>query len=181
MLSAFWSNTSQKIKPYGIGITYTLPCCVNVGFRPLEKTISNRSINTDYPPRIIILPKITLFNCTFYLAEHQLVRHHLPDRYNPIKQKSRRPHWGESVAPCGALWLRQHYLLEVPDAVLAAEAFLLSVDQKEMVGWHPVGQVVATLLTAVHNQPVGPAVNVETRVAADLMGHSLKANLMPDL
>lgn len=73
------------------------------------------------------------------------------------------------------------YLLEVPDAVVAAEAFLLSVHQQEVVGCRSAGQVVATLLAAVHDQPIGPAVNVETRVAADFMSHSLKANLVPDL
>lgn len=73
------------------------------------------------------------------------------------------------------------YLLEVPDAVVAAEAFLLAIDQQEMVGWRSAGQVVAALLAAVHDQPVGPAVNVETCVAADLMSHSLKANFVPDL
>lgn len=73
------------------------------------------------------------------------------------------------------------YLFVLPDAVLAAEAFLLAIDQQEVVGCRSAGQVVATLLTAVHDQAVGPAVNVETCIAADLMGHSLKANLVPDL
>lgn len=50
-----------------------------------------------------------------------------------------------------------------------------------MVGRGSAGQVVATLLAAVHDQPVGPAVNVETGVAADLMSHGLKAHLVPDL
>lgn len=73
------------------------------------------------------------------------------------------------------------YLLEVPDAVMAAEAFLLPVDQQEVVRRRSAGQVVAALLAAVHDQPVGPAVDVETRVAADLVSHSLEANLVPDL
>lgn len=73
------------------------------------------------------------------------------------------------------------YLLVLLDAVLAAEAFLLAVDQQEVVGGRSAGKIVAALLAAVHDQPVGPAVNVETCVAADLMGHSLKANLVPDL
>lgn len=73
------------------------------------------------------------------------------------------------------------YLLEVPDAVLATEAFLLAVDQQEMVGRGSAGQVVPALLAAVHDQAVGPAVNVETRVAANLMGHRLKANLVSNL
>lgn len=73
------------------------------------------------------------------------------------------------------------YLLEVPDAVMAAEAFLLPVNQKKVVGRRSAGQVVAALLAAVHDQPVGPAVDVETCVAADLVSHSLEANLMPDL
>lgn len=80
-----------------------------------------------------------------------------------------------------SLWFGLQYLLEVPDAVVAAEAFLLAIDQQEMVGCCSAGQVVATLLTAVHDQPIGPAVNVETCVAADLMSHSLKANFVPDL
>lgn len=50
-----------------------------------------------------------------------------------------------------------------------------------MVGRWSAGQVVAALLAAVHDQPVGPAVNVETGVAADLMSHGLKAHLVPDL
>lgn len=50
-----------------------------------------------------------------------------------------------------------------------------------MVGGCSAGQVVATLLAAVHDQPVGSAVNVETCVAADLMGHVLEADLVPDL
>lgn len=37
------------------------------------------------------------------------------------------------------------------------------------------------MLAAVHDQAVCPAVNVETRVAADLVGDGLKANLVPDL
>lgn len=73
------------------------------------------------------------------------------------------------------------YLLVLPDAVVAAEAFLLAVHQQEVVGRRPAGQVVAALLAAVHDQAVGPAVHVETLVAADLVGHILKANLMPDL
>lgn len=73
------------------------------------------------------------------------------------------------------------YLLELPDAVVAAEPFLLAIDKQEVVGWSPVGQVVTTLLAAVHDQPVGPAVNVETRITADLVGHRLKANLVSDL
>lgn len=80
-----------------------------------------------------------------------------------------------------SLRLGLQYLLVLPDAVLAAETFLLAIDQQEVVGWCPAWQVVATLLTAVHDQPVGPAVNVETCVAADLMGDSLKADLMSDL
>lgn len=64
---------------------------------------------------------------------------------------------------------------------MAAEAFLLSVHQQEVVGRGSAGQVVAALLAAVHDQPVGPAVNVETRVAADFMSHSLEADLVPDL
>ena len=79
------------------------------------------------------------------------------------------------------VWLRRQYLLELPDAGVTAESFLLAIDQQKVVGWCSGGQVVATLLAAVHYQPVGPAVNVETCVAADLVGHSLKANLMPDL
>lgn len=50
-----------------------------------------------------------------------------------------------------------------------------------MVGRWSAGQVVAALLAAVHDQAVGPAVNVETGVAADLMSHGLKAHLVPDL
>lgn len=50
-----------------------------------------------------------------------------------------------------------------------------------MVGRWSAGQVVAALLAAVHDQPVGPAVNVETGVAADLVSHGLKAHLVPDL
>ena len=64
---------------------------------------------------------------------------------------------------------------------MAAEAFLLAVDQQEVVGRRSAGQVVAALLAAVHDQPVGPAVDVETRVTADLVGHGLKADLVPDL
>lgn len=73
------------------------------------------------------------------------------------------------------------YLFEVPDAVLATEALLLAIDQEEMVGRGPAGQVVPALLAAVHDQAVGPAVNVETGVAANLMSHRLEANLVPDL
>lgn len=73
------------------------------------------------------------------------------------------------------------YLLEVLDAVLAAEALLLAVHQQEVVGGGAAGQVVAALLAAVHDEPVGPAVHVEARVAADLVGHGLKADLVPDL
>lgn len=87
-----------------------------------------------------------------------------------------------------ALWSQKNgqqgagcYLFVIPDAVLAAEAFLLAVDQQEVVGRRPAGQIVATLLAAVHDQPVGFAVHIETRVAADLVGHVLKANLMPNL
>lgn len=36
-------------------------------------------------------------------------------------------------AACGS------YLLEVPDTVVAAEAFLLTIDQQEMVGWCSAG------------------------------------------
>lgn len=50
-----------------------------------------------------------------------------------------------------------------------------------MVGRRSAGQVVAALLAAVHDQPIGPAVNVETGVAADLVSHRLKANLVPNL
>ncbi len=80
-----------------------------------------------------------------------------------------------------SLWLDLQYLLELPDAVLAAEAFLLAINQQEVVGGRAAWQVVTTLLTAVHDQPFGLAVNVETCVAADLMGHSLKADLVSDL
>lgn len=73
------------------------------------------------------------------------------------------------------------YLFEVPDAVLATEAFLLAINQQEMVGRRSAGQVVATLLAAVHDQAIGPAVNVETGVAANLMSHGLKANLVSNL
>lgn len=73
------------------------------------------------------------------------------------------------------------YLFEVPDAVLATETFLLAINQQEMVGRGSAGQVVATLLAAVHDQPVGPAVHVEAGVAADLVGHRLKADLVPNL
>lgn len=73
------------------------------------------------------------------------------------------------------------YLFEVPDAVLATEALLLAIDQQEVVGRRSAGQVVATLLAAVHDQAIGPAVDVETGVAADLMSHGLKANLVSDL
>lgn len=73
------------------------------------------------------------------------------------------------------------YLFVILDAVLAAEAFLLAINQQEVIGSSPVRQIVTTLLTAVYDQPIGPAVNVKTRIAADLVGYSLKANLMPDL
>lgn len=73
------------------------------------------------------------------------------------------------------------YLFEIPDAVLATEAFLLTINQQEMVGRWSAGQVVTTLLTAVHDQAIGPAVNVETGVAANLMSHGLKANLVSNL
>lgn len=73
------------------------------------------------------------------------------------------------------------YLLEVPDAVVAAEALLLAVHQQEVVGRGAVGQVVAALLAAVHDQAVGPAVHVETRVAADLVSHRLEAHLVTNL
>lgn len=73
------------------------------------------------------------------------------------------------------------YLFEVPDAVLATEALLLAINQQEVVGRWSAGQVVATLLAAVHDQAIGPAVNVETGVAANLMSHGLKANLVSNL
>lgn len=78
---------------------------------------------------------------------------------------------------CGS----DRYLLEVPDAVVAAEALLLAVHQQEVVSRGAVGQVVAALLAAVHDQPVGPAVHVETRVAADLVSHRLEAHLVTNL
>lgn len=73
------------------------------------------------------------------------------------------------------------YLLEVPDAVVTAEALLLAVHQQEVVGRRAVRQVVAALLAAVHDQAVGPAVHVETRVAADLVSHRLEAHLVANL
>lgn len=81
------------------------------------------------------------------------------------------------------LWLAalSGYLLEVPDAVVAAEALLLAVHQQEVVGRGAVGQVVAALLAAVHDQAVGPAVHVETCVAADLVSHRLEAHLVTNL
>lgn len=50
-----------------------------------------------------------------------------------------------------------------------------------MVGGCLAGQVVPALLTAVHDQPVGHAVAVEARVAADLVGDVLKTDLVPNL
>jgi hypothetical protein len=64
---------------------------------------------------------------------------------------------------------------------LAAEAFLLAIDDEEVVGGGAAGQVFTTLLTAVHNEPVGHAVTVETGIAADLMRDSLETHLMADL
>lgn len=64
---------------------------------------------------------------------------------------------------------------------MAAEALLLAVHQQEVVGRRAVGQVVAALLAAVHDQAVGPAVHVETRVAADLVSHRLEAHLVANL
>lgn len=81
------------------------------------------------------------------------------------------------LVACGS----DRYLLEVPDAVVAAEALLLAVHQQEMVRRRAVGQVVAALLAAVHDQPIGPAVNVETCVAADLVSHRLEAHLVANL
>lgn len=78
-------------------------------------------------------------------------------------------------------YLGPQYLLELPDALVTAEALLLAVHQQEVVGRGSAGQVVAALLAAVHDQPVGSAVHVEARVAADLVGHVLKANLVSDL
>lgn len=75
----------------------------------------------------------------------------------------------------------ERYLLEVPDAVVAAEALLLAVHQQEVVRRGAVGQVVAALLAAVHDQPIGPAVHVETCVAADLVSHRLEAHLVTNL
>lgn len=75
----------------------------------------------------------------------------------------------------------ERYLLEVPDAVVAAEALLLAVHQQEVVGRGAVGQVVAALLAAVHDQAVGSTVHVETRVAADLVSDRLEAHLVTDL
>lgn len=73
------------------------------------------------------------------------------------------------------------YLLELSDAGVAAESLLLPVHQQEVVGRRSARQVIAALLAAVHDQAVGPAVHVKARVTADLVGHSLKADLMPDL
>lgn len=73
------------------------------------------------------------------------------------------------------------YLLELSDAGVAAESLLLPVHQQEVVGRRSARQVIAALLTAVHDQAVGPAVHVKARVTADLVGHSLKADLVPDL
>lgn len=82
-----------------------------------------------------------------------------------------------SLVPCSS----ERYLLKVPDAVVAAEALLLAVHQQEVVSRCTVGQVVAALLAAVHDQPIGPAVHVETCVAADLVSHRLEAHLVTDL
>ena len=73
------------------------------------------------------------------------------------------------------------YLFELLDAVEAAEAFLLAVHQHCVVGGGAAGQVVAALLAAIHDEAVGHAVHVEAGVAADLVGHRLKAHLVPDL
>lgn len=87
----------------------------------------------------------------------------------------------DRTLPVGVVRQGLKYLLEVPDAVLAAEAFLLAVNQQKMVGRRSAGQVVSTLLAAVHDQAIGPAVNVETGVAANLVSHRLKADLVPNL
>lgn len=84
---------------------------------------------------------------------------------------------GVKVEECSS----ERYLLEVPDAVVAAEALLLTVHQQEVVRRRAVGQVVAALLAAVHDQPIGPAVHVETCVAADLVSHRLEAHLVTNL
>lgn len=73
------------------------------------------------------------------------------------------------------------YLLEIPNAVLATEAFLLAVHQQEVIGRGSAGQVVTTLLAAVHDQTISHAVPVEACIAADLVGHVLEAHLMSNL
>lgn len=57
----------------------------------------------------------------------------------------------------------------------------MAINQKEMVGRWSAGQVVSTLLAAVHDQAIGPAINVEAGVAANFVSHGLKANLVPNL
>ena len=53
--------------------------------------------------------------------------------------------------------------------------------RSEVVCGSAAGQVIATLLAAVHDEPVGHAVAVEAGVAADLVRDVLEAHLVTDL
>lgn len=74
-----------------------------------------------------------------------------------------------------------NYLLVFTDTTLAAESLLLPINDQDVVSSTFAGQVLPTLLTAIHYQTIGHPVSIKAVVTAQLMSHIFKANFMADL
>ena len=71
-----------------------------------------------------------------------------------------------------------NYLLVFTDTTLAAKPLLLTINDQDIVPSSFAGQVLATLLTAVHYKAISHPVSVKAMVTAQLMSHVFKANFM---
>lgn len=74
-----------------------------------------------------------------------------------------------------------NYLLVFTDTTLAAKSLLLTINDQDIVPSTSAGQVLPTLLTAIHYQTVGHSVSIKAVVTAQLMSHIFKANFMANL
>ena len=74
-----------------------------------------------------------------------------------------------------------NYLLVFTDTTLAAKPLLLTINNQNIVSSSFAGQVLATLLTAVHYKAISHPVSVKAMVTAQLMSHVFKANFMANL
>lgn len=103
---------------------------------------------------------------------------HLPDKSSSYSKTMRSSQYIQRMPNFDQ---NMNYLFVFTDTTLTAKSFLLTIDHQDVIPSTFTGQILPTLLTAVHDEPVGHPVPIKAVVTAQLMSHIFKANFMSNL